>query len=118
MLRDFPDTKYAEELEYLIVKGQYEYANVSREERKEERFNQAITYADQFAEKYENSKYLKVVADLKGDSQRGIVRNKRLLAEASVNPRLAEKIAKKDTTNTGQPPSVKGKDNQKIPANN
>src|ERR1700749_291048 len=31
MLRDYPDTKYAEELEFLIVKAQYEYAHQSRE---------------------------------------------------------------------------------------
>ncbi|MBD1394354.1 outer membrane protein assembly factor BamD [Mucilaginibacter glaciei] len=117
MLRDYPDTKYAEELEYLIIKAQYEYANVSREERKEERYNQAISYADQFTEKYEASKYAKDVAGLKNGSQRGIITAKRTLAEAAVNPRLAEKLAKKDTTAI-TPPSVKGKDNQKIPANN
>jgi outer membrane protein assembly factor BamD len=37
-----------------------------------------------------------------------------MLAEASINPRAAAKIAKKDTTST-QPPSVKDRDNQKIP---
>ena len=113
-LRDFPDTKYAEELEFLTIKAQYEYAKISRETRQEERFNQTITYADQFAEKYENSKYLKAAAELKKDSGQGINRAKRVLAEATVNPKLAEKIAKKDTTAT-QPPSVKDRDNQKIP---
>ena len=117
-LRDYPDTKYAEELEYLTIKAQYEYAGISKETRQEDRYNQAISYADQFTEKYEKSKYLKAAADYKKDSEQGIQRAKRILAEASINPRLAEKIAKKDTTNTGQPPSVKGKDNQKIPANN
>jgi outer membrane protein assembly factor BamD len=113
-LRDFPDTKYAEELEFLTIKAQYEYAKISRETRQEERFNQTITYADQFAEKYENSKYLKAAAELKKDSGQGINRAKRVLAEATINPKLAEKIAKKDTTAT-QPPSVKDRDNQKIP---
>jgi outer membrane protein assembly factor BamD len=114
MLRDYPDTKYAEELEYLIVKGQYEYARVSNERKQEERFNQAIAYADQFTEKYTTGKYQKEVASLKNDSQRGIVSAKRVLAEANLNPRVAAKIAKKDTTAT-QPPSVKDRDNQKIP---
>jgi outer membrane protein assembly factor BamD len=45
-LRDYPDTKYAEELEYLTIKAQYEYAHQSREYRQEERYNQAIAFAD------------------------------------------------------------------------
>ena len=114
MLRDYPDTKYAEELEYLIVKGQYEYAKVSNERKQEERYNQAITYADQFTEKYATSKYQKAVASLKNDSEHGIIVAKRMLAEASINPRTAARLAKKDTTAT-QPPSVKDRDNQKIP---
>jgi outer membrane protein assembly factor BamD len=114
MLRDYPDTKYAEELEYLIVKAQYEYAKVSNERKQEERYNQAIVYADQFTEKYATSKYQKAVASLKSDSERGIIVVKRMLAEASINPRAAAKLAKKDTTAT-QPPSVKDRDNQKIP---
>ena len=114
MLRDYPDTKYAEELEFLIIKSQYEYARVSNERRQEERYNQTIAYADQFAEKYEKSKYLKEAEDLKKDSEQGIQSTKRILAEASVNPKLADKIAKKDTT-TSQPPSVKDRDKQKIP---
>jgi outer membrane protein assembly factor BamD len=113
-LRDFPDTKYAEELEYLTIKAQYEYARISRETRQEERYTQTISYADQFTEKYENSKYLKDAAEYKKDSERGINRAKRLLAEATVSPKLAEKIAKKDTAAT-QPPSIKDRDNQKIP---
>ncbi|WP_121248889.1 outer membrane protein assembly factor BamD [Mucilaginibacter phyllosphaerae] len=114
-LRDYPDTKYAEELEFLTIRAQYEYAKVSYDRKKEERFDQAISYADQFTEKYPNSKFLKEAADYKKDSQQGIVRAKRLLAEASADIKLAEKLAKKDTTNTGQPPSIKDRDNQKIP---
>jgi outer membrane protein assembly factor BamD len=115
MLRDYPDTKYAEELEYLTIKAQYEYSKISREEKQEERFNQTISYADQFTEKYTGSKYIRDAADYKKDSERGIIQAKRVLAEASVNPRLAKKIAAKDTTSTTQPPSIKDRDNQKIP---
>jgi outer membrane protein assembly factor BamD len=114
-LRDYPDTKYAEELEFLTIRAQYEYAKISYDRRQEERYNQAISYADQFTEKYPTSKFLKDAADYKKDSEQGIVRAKRSLAEAAVNPKVAEKIAKKDTTNTGQPPSIKDRDNQKIP---
>lgn len=113
-LRDYPDTKYAEELDFLTIRAQYKYAGVSSEQRQEERYNQAISYADQFTEKYAASKYLKDAADYKKDSERGIVAAKRVLAEMTYNPKLAEKVAKKDTTAT-QPPSIKDRDNQKIP---
>ncbi|GGH18996.1 outer membrane protein assembly factor BamD [Mucilaginibacter phyllosphaerae] len=114
-LRDYPDTKYAEELEFLTIRAQYQYAKVSFERKQPERFEQAMTYADQFTEKYPNSKFLKDAADYKKESQQGILRAKRVIAEAEINPKVAEKVAKKDTTNTGQPPSIKDRDNQKIP---
>src|SRR6195952_3921221 len=36
-LRDYPDTKYAEEMEYLTIEAQYEYARHSTEYKQEER---------------------------------------------------------------------------------
>ncbi|MFD0794300.1 outer membrane protein assembly factor BamD [Mucilaginibacter litoreus] len=114
-LRDYPDTKYAEELEFLTIRAQYEYAKISRENRQEERFEQTITYAEQFEEKYPESKFVKDARDYVKDSRSGIERAKRVMAEAAVDPKKAEKIAKKDTTNTGEPPSIKDRNNQKIP---
>jgi len=113
-LRDYPDTKYAEELEYLTIKAQYLYAEHSREYTQEERYNLAITYAQQFADKYPKSKYLKEVKDYNKDSAAGIIKTKNILAEAFGNPKVAKKIAKKDTVTT-QPPSEKGNDDKKIP---
>jgi outer membrane protein assembly factor BamD len=115
-LRDFPDTKYAEELDYLTIKAQYEYAEHSREDRQEDRYNQDIAYAQQFIDKYPASKSLKEVKGYIQDSNQGIARTKNILAEALVNPRIAKKIAKKDTVKTtGQPPSEKDNGFQKIP---
>jgi outer membrane protein assembly factor BamD len=113
-LRDYPDTKYAEEMEFLTIQAQYLYAKNSREYTQEDRYTQAVVDADQFTEKYPKSKYLSNVADFRKESDRGIIQAKRILAEATVNDRLARKIAGKDTTKS-QPPSEKGNDNQKIP---
>ena len=113
-LRDYPDTKYAEEMEYLTIKAQYLYSKKSAEFYQEDRFTLAITDADQFRDKYPNSKYLNDVAVLKKDSQRGIVQAKDVLAEAANDQRLARKIAKRDTVKS-QPPSEKGNNDQKIP---
>ena len=96
-LRDYPDTKYAEEIEYLIMKAQYEYAARSFETRQEERFDQVINYANQFTEKYPSSKYLSDVGSLKKNSEQGIVKTKRILADAAANTTAAKKEAAKDT---------------------
>ena len=96
-LRDYPDTKYAEELEFLTIKAQYEYAHQSREYKQEERYTQAITFADQFADKYPKSIYLSQAQKLKKDSAAGIQDAKRIIAEANDNDRLARKLARKDS---------------------
>ena len=112
-LRDYPDTKYAEELEFLIVKAQYLYAQHSREFTQENRYGLAITYADQFSEKYPKSKYLRDVQDYKKSSRNGIIRTKNLLEAALGDPKLTKKITSKDTV-ASQPPSEKGNNNKKI----
>ncbi|OJW12895.1 MULTISPECIES: outer membrane protein assembly factor BamD [unclassified Mucilaginibacter] len=114
-LRDYPDTKYAEELEYLTIEAQYKYARISLERKQQERYEQAITYADQFVDKYPNSKFLKSANEYIKDSRYGIERARRVIAEAETDQKLAEKLAKKDSTNTAQPPSIKDRSNQKIP---
>lgn len=96
-LRDYPDTKYAEELEFLTIKAQYQYAHESQEIKQQDRYDQTITYANQFIDKYPKSSYLADAQTLKKDSQDGIARVKRIIAEASDNERLARKLAKKDS---------------------
>ena len=113
VLRDYPDTKYGEELEYLIIKAQYEYAKHSFETKQPERFELAITYADQFNEKFPASTYNREAKSLIKDCQTGIIDAKRVLAEALTDNKLAKKLAAKDTTKTN-PPSEKNQD-QKIP---
>ncbi|HTE01852.1 MAG TPA: outer membrane protein assembly factor BamD [Mucilaginibacter sp.] len=113
-MRDYPDTKYAEEMDFLTIRAQYLYAKHSNEYRQEDRFNQALSYEQQFAEKYPSSKFLKEAQSLKQDSEDGIKEVKRLFEEAANNERLARKLAKKDTV-TGQPSSEKGNENKKIP---
>ncbi|MBW4890566.1 outer membrane protein assembly factor BamD [Mucilaginibacter sp. HMF5004] len=91
-LRDYPDTKYAEEMEFLTIKAQYLYAKNSLEIKQEERYNAAITFYEQFAERYPTSKYLKEAQNLKKDCDNGIQETKRILAEAETNVKLAKKI--------------------------
>jgi len=114
-LRDYPDTKYAEQLEFLTVKAQYEYASHSAEFTQEERYNQTVAFANQFIEKFPKSKYLKDVQQYSKDSSQGIINVKRDFAAALNDTRLAKKIAKQKDTVKIQPPSEKGNDDKKIP---
>ena len=114
-LRDYPDTKYAEEMEFLTVKAQYLYAKNSAEFRQEERYTQTMTYADQFSEKYTASKYLRDASDYRKDSERGIAHAKRILAEFEAEGKLAKKIASDSTKSTGQQQSITDRQNQKSP---
>lgn len=98
---DFPDIKYAEEMDLLIVKSQYEYARNSYEVRQEERFNEAIIYADEFIEAHPESKLLDQAKELKKDSEDGIANAKRILAERAADyEKYKNELAKeaKDST--------------------
>ncbi|MEO5582134.1 MAG: outer membrane protein assembly factor BamD [Saprospiraceae bacterium] len=56
VLKEFPDSKDAEHLRYLIAKGSFEYAERSVFEKKEERYNDCIKYSQLFINKYPKSK--------------------------------------------------------------
>jgi len=71
-LRDYPDTKYAEEMEFLTVEAQFLYAKNSRDYLQEERYTITINLVDRFIEKYAKSKYLNEIISLKTKSQKEV----------------------------------------------
>ena len=91
-LRDYPDTKYAEEMEFLTIKAQYMYAKNSFEIRQTERYNAALGYYNSFVEHYPASKYMKDADQLKKDCEQGLAQTKRILAEAETNAKLYKKL--------------------------
>lgn len=78
--RDFPDTKYAEEMQFLTVKAQALYAGASLELKQEERYNEAIRLADEFGVNFPSSKYLKEIEQVKKGSEKSTVEVKKLIA--------------------------------------
>ena len=80
-LRDYPDTKYTEEIEYLMVKAQYLFAKNSIENKQEDRFNEAILLAVDFLTKYPLSKHHKEVEHLKKESKLGITSVQKMMAQ-------------------------------------
>lgn len=59
LLRKYPDTEYAEEASFLVVKADYLYALNSIPEKQAERFELAIKAYDDFAYRYKESKFQK-----------------------------------------------------------
>lgn len=57
--REFPDSEYNEELAFLKVDAQYSLAQNSLENKQKERYQEAISYYQQFIDKYPTSKFLK-----------------------------------------------------------
>jgi outer membrane protein assembly factor BamD len=101
-MRDYPDTKYAEEMEFLGIRAQYLYAKNSFENKQEERYNEAISMYNEFAEKYPSSKYLKEAQGLKKDSERGIVEVKKILATQQPKPENKEEKKDEIKNNTNE----------------
>jgi len=58
-LKDFPDTKYREELTFLILKSNYLLTNNSIKEKKLERIGNTIEAYYTFVDSFSKSKYLK-----------------------------------------------------------
>lgn len=81
--KDFPDTKYAEEMEFLIIEAQYLYAKNSLETKQEARYIEAIEEYTRFTEKYINSTYAKRAEECKELSLKGIEDTKKILATYS-----------------------------------
>lgn len=104
-LRDYPDTKFAEEMEFSIVEAQYLYALNSSEYRQEERYAEAISFANDFLKNNPDSKYVKEATKLKDNSIKNTAETKRLLAEwAELQKEALEKMKKnkQDTIHTPQ----------------
>ncbi|MGX5687313.1 outer membrane protein assembly factor BamD [Arcticibacter tournemirensis] len=98
VLRDYPDTKYAEEMEYLSVQAQYLYAENSIEIRQEERYEEVVSLATEFAEDYPGSKYLKEVQNYKKKAEEGISQVQKLLAaQQQPAPKSKETEKNKET---------------------
>lgn len=99
-LRDYPDTKFAEEIEYLMIEAQYLYALNSAEYRQEERYAEAITYADDFIKNNPDSKYVKEATRLRSNAEKNSAATKKLLAEWEALQKGASENANKSKQDT------------------
>lgn len=67
--RDFPDSKYNEELGYVQVKSQYELAENSFFRKQNERYVKTLELYEEFVDSYPESTYLKELVKIYDDAQ-------------------------------------------------
>ncbi len=74
-LKDYPDTKYREELSFLILKSKYIQAENSVREKQEERYRETIDEYYSFVNDFPQSKFGKEADKMLTDSQKAIKSN-------------------------------------------
>ena len=62
---NFPDSKLADEYKFQTIKAYLKYAELSFEEKQEERYNKVQNECTDFAERFNDSKYLSEVNKIK-----------------------------------------------------
>ncbi|WP_339923783.1 outer membrane protein assembly factor BamD [uncultured Cyclobacterium sp.] len=67
--KSFPDSDYNEELAFKLVEVSTAYADRSVFDKKEERFEQALEFAAEFAKKFPESEYLKNVSNIQSKAK-------------------------------------------------
>ena len=59
VLSNFPESARADEYKLMVIKSYYQFASLSIDEKKEERFEQVISECNDFSDKFPESKLLK-----------------------------------------------------------
>lgn len=70
--KDFPDSKYNEEMSAMQITAQFELADLSLYTKQKERYNQTLEYYTKFIDKYPSSKHLKDLEKLYDKSLKGL----------------------------------------------
>ena len=96
VLSEFPDTKYAEEMEFLSIKAQYLYADQSHPRRQEERFGEVLDLYTNFMADYPESKFRKEADQLKQDAEKGIEQAQKYAAQVAAATENGEKAVEQE----------------------
>jgi outer membrane protein assembly factor BamD len=95
--REFPDSEYLEELNFMKIQAQFEYAEISIEEKQRERYTDVITYYEKFVDAYPKSTYLGQLEKMYDGSNKGLEKVAKLEKEAK---ELKEKEAQEKAKET------------------
>lgn len=88
--KDYPESKHNEELAYKLVEVSFGYAKNSAYGKKEERLNNAISFANNFYRKYPSSPYLGDVKEFEGDTRKELDSHFKLKKEIAERTAAAE----------------------------
>ncbi len=77
-LTEFPDTKFREEISFMILRSSFLLANNSVDEKKVERFEQTLRECDEFKERFPRSKNVKEAENIKENSKKELEKIKTL----------------------------------------
>jgi len=72
LLDNFPESARADEYKLMIIKSYYRFAEMSIEDKKNERFEQVVTQCNEFTDRFPDSKLRKEVDDFLNLSQKKI----------------------------------------------
>ena len=110
VLKQYPDTKHAEDVEYLLIKSQYLFADNSYPYRQEERFNQMLDYFESFSEHFPESKYSNELKGLRSSAERKIaIAIKRVEEDKKLRKQQEEELGI-STSPSGQTSSEENKE--------
>ncbi len=71
-LKEYPDSKYKEEILYYIVKANFDYSENSVTSKQKERYNKTVNACVKLIEKFPETKYLKEASRIKKISEKNI----------------------------------------------
>ena len=72
LMNSYPDSEKSDEYKLLIIKADYEFALVSVEEKKEDRYEQVVTQCNEFIDRFPDSKLTKSVQEYLNLSQNNL----------------------------------------------
>lgn len=100
--KDFPDSQYNEELAYLKVQSQYDYAMVSFEHKQKERFLEVLKFYEEFIDAFPKSKYIKQAQKAYDGANKGLERLAKMEQELKeLKAKQAAEAQKADTATKG-----------------
>ncbi len=96
--RDFPDSKYNEELSFVQLKSQFELAENSFFNKQHERYAKTLEFYEKFVDKYPNSVYLKELVKIYDEAQKNL--EEVIKQEEEIEKQKQEQLLKSDSTET------------------
>ncbi|WP_339902190.1 outer membrane protein assembly factor BamD [uncultured Cyclobacterium sp.] len=98
--KSYPDSDYNEELAFNLVEVSAAYAERSIFDKREERFEQSLGFADDFKKKYPESEYIEEVIEIQSDAKEKL--DDHYALKAQYEARTAEALKRREEEQKNQ----------------